>query len=265
MKHTKVLTCLFVVLLGCGPSQEKNELVNISQKALNSDPAEALSCGIMTIQGNLGLGCLVEQFLFRLRHSIGKLINCPCFPFDTKIYHANIDVKKFNKDKPDSKEEANDWIVKKKPGIKSVINIHLGFYEDVKGKQCYVLWITSGYLKICKNNPGKTCLCINSCFPKLEELKEAVKQGWNEFSKNKKVQKAVIAVGLIGWLIDKSLDVYKCWKFGKCEFGSSLGLSPSEEDFNDDSDEPDQPELDEGPPPLNGCECNVPENDGNIC
>ncbi|MEW6408371.1 MAG: hypothetical protein AB1465_06830 [Patescibacteria group bacterium] len=285
MIHVKVLICL-LFLLSC-TSGNKNDYLEKpmdnnqgiqNQSALEPDPGEAFSCGIMTIQGNLGYGCLLENFFLRLRYSVGKFINCPCFPFDVEIFHTNIDAKKFTKSKPNSLEEAEYWIENKKEleiKIKSVINIHLGFYEDaIQGRHCFVIWITSGYLKMCKNNPGKTCLCINRCLLKLKELKKAIKQEWEEFRKKDEVKKAVIvgeiAAGIVVWLFDKAYKAYKCWKFQQCEFGLSLSLSPSGEDFDDDldnSNEPDEPDNEPVEPiPLsNGCGCNNPQNDGNIC
>lgn len=290
MKHQKWLICLCIFLFGCASENNddylekpgNNNQGTQAQYALNSDsasdPAEIPGFGCKPPINAFGLDCLMGKYFIRLYYHKGEFTNASCYKgtnLPKKLPHANVQLKKFKKI-PASIQEAQ-LTHKIKGAARSVFNVHFGVYKSFAGEWCYVLWITSGYLQMCKKNPGGECICFNRCFLTPEELKDWVKEDVGEFAKKFSKfmgMQAVVGLAVFGAVEGLSLvaadQAIKCFANpcgSICKFFLNFALQPAGEDFddnfNDDLDEPDDdPDHPVGP---NSCACNLPENDGNIC
>lgn len=253
MRYVKLLICLFVVLFGCASEKEENSLDalksnNQSLQANNEalSPAEA-SMTCISPKDGIGLNCFKGKYYLGLLYHNHEIVGASCYK--GAMPHANIAIKKLKKAKMTLKGNVK----------KSVLNIHLGIQKGYEGGACFLLWITSGYAKS-KTNPGGQLFCNYSCSPITEEVKVKVLEGWKIFNTAMAIQGVAAALVIFGpeivVLIPKVIEY-------QLSFTGAFPAGAPDDDFDELDDEPDD-ELDQ-PVGPNGCECNLPENDQNIC
>ncbi|MEW6408469.1 MAG: hypothetical protein AB1465_07355, partial [Patescibacteria group bacterium] len=138
----------------------------------------------------------------------------------------------------------------------TIFDIHLGFWKDSEKMICVVLYISSDIFF--KKKP-----CINLCDKKWKALRKKVK---------KAMLSAFVAMGA-SYAVAKEyrdkiwpgvklfINVVRCLMTKVCSFG----VAPADDGFDEPDDFDQNPPIEQGEPSLQGCECNAPEDDGNIC
>ncbi|MEW6408232.1 MAG: hypothetical protein AB1465_06110 [Patescibacteria group bacterium] len=161
-----------------------------------------------------------------------------------------------------------------------LLDIHVTWWKrSIKPKFCAGVVATKG--KYNKYGPGNIVFCYSNCQnSKLERIQETWDQIKTAYFAGQVGVLAVIGAYYLAWYtFPIVIEIYapKLLEYAKSLIGSApafpteFGSSPppssppipeSEEPSDDDLDEPDDPDQPVGP---NGCGCNLPEDDGNIC